>query len=155
MAQGTTVMTPVGEALIAKYGTLVGGWFIGTAAKYGLVIGEGRKVTKRMIMADILLMGLVVLLCRWLVLWMGLDPSGAATIAALVGLQSEPIIRLVRIKFLKRVEAELEAHVKGEVRQAAGIEQSARNLKEGVNAPTTAATMAKRAALEPVKGDEL
>lgn len=147
-------MSPLGEALIAKYGTLVGGWFIGTAAKYGLAIGEGRKVTRRMIMADILLMGLVVLLCRWLVQWIGLDPAGAATIAALVGLQSEPIIRLVRIKFLKRVELELEQHVKGEYRQAAGIEQSARNLQEGVNAPTTAAAMAKRAQVDQGNGSE-
>jgi hypothetical protein len=56
----------------------------------------------------------------------------------------------VRIKFLKRVEQELDEHVTGRVRQVAGIEQSARNLKEeGVNAPTTAAKMADIAMLPP------
>jgi hypothetical protein len=139
MAMGSGI-----EGLIAKYGPLVGGWMIGTGAKYGLVISEGRKVTGRMIVADLLLMGLVVLLSRWLVEWLNLNPAGAATIAAMIGIQSEPLIRMVRIKFLKRVEQELDEHVTGRVRQVAGIEQSARNLKEeGVNAPSTAAKMAE------------
>jgi hypothetical protein len=108
------------------------------------VISEGRKVTGRMIVADLLLMGLVVLLSRWLVEWLNLNPAGAATIAAMIGIQSEPLIRMVRIKFLKRVEQELDEHVTGRARQVAGIEQSARNLKEeGVNAPSTAAKMAE------------
>ncbi len=118
-------MTPWGEALIAKYGAIVVGWLIGTSAKYGLTLGEGRKVTPKMVVIDLLLMGFVVLLARWIIERLGLNPGDAATIAALIGLSSERIIRLVRHWFLKRSDEYLEQHVKGEIRQAAQIELSA------------------------------
>ncbi|WP_088183960.1 hypothetical protein [Sphingobium sp. Z007] len=118
-------MTPWGEALIAKYGAIVMGWAIGTAAKYGLMLGEGRRVTLKVLMIDVLLMGMVVLLARWVIARLGLNPSDAATAAALIGLASDRIVRMVRVWFLRRVDAELRDHVKGEIRQAAQIELSA------------------------------
>jgi hypothetical protein len=125
-------MTPWGEALIAKYGAIVVGWLIGTAAKYGLNLGEGRKVTPKMVIIDLLLMGFVVLLARWIIERMGLNPGDAATIAALIGLSSERLIRLVRHWFLKRADDYLEQHVKGEIRQAAQIELSANRAVEDI-----------------------
>lgn len=122
---GTAAMTPWVEMALAKYGTIVAGWVIGTAAKYGLTLGEGRKVTPRMILIDLLLMGFVVLLARWIIERLGLNAGDAATIAALIGLSSERIIRLVRQWFLKRADEYLEQHVKGEIRQAAQMEMSA------------------------------
>ena len=113
------------EAVIAKYGTIGVGWLIGTAAKYGLTLSEGRKITWKMVLIDLLLMGLVVLLSRWVIERLGLNPGDAATIAALIGLSSERIIRLVRQWFLKRADIYLEQHVKGEIRQAAQMELSA------------------------------
>ncbi len=121
----TWPMTPWGEALIAKYGAIVMGWAIGTAAKYGLMLGEGRRVTLKVLMIDVLLMGMVVLLARWVIARLGLNPSDAATAAALIGLASDRIVRMVRVWFLRRVDAELRDHVKGEIRQAAQIELSA------------------------------
>jgi len=118
-------MTPWAEALIAKYGAVVLGWLIGTAAKYGLMLGEGRKITLKVLLIDILLMGMVVLLARWVIARLGLNPSDAATCAALIGLASDRLIRMVRVWFLRRVDAELRDHVKGEVRQAAQIGLSA------------------------------
>lgn len=119
------------EALVAKYGTIIAGWVIGTAAKYGLTLSEGRKVTWKMVLIDLLLMGLVVLLSRWVIERLGLNAGDAATIAALIGLSSERIIRLVRQWFLKRADQYLEEHVKGEIRQAAQIELSAeRTIKD-------------------------
>lgn len=118
-------MTPWGEALIAKYGAVILGWLIGTAAKYGLMLGEGRRITVKVLLIDLLLMGMVVLLARWVIARLGLNPSDAATCAALIGLASDRIIRMVRVWFLKRVDAELRDHVKGEVRQAAQMELSA------------------------------
>lgn len=112
------------EALAAKYGTIMAGWLIGTAAKYGLTLSEGRKVTWKMVLIDLLLMGLVVLLSRWVIERLGLNAGDAATIAALIGLSSERIIRLVRQWFLKRADIYLEQHVKGEIRQAAQMELS-------------------------------
>lgn len=123
------------EALVAKYGTIVAGWVIGTAAKYGLTLSEGRKITWKMVLIDLLLMGLVVLLSRWVIERLGLNAGDAATIAALIGLSSERIIRLVRQWFLKRADIYLEQHVKGEIRQAAQLELSAeraiRDIAEG------------------------
>lgn len=124
-------MTPWGEALIAKYGTIFAGWAIGTAAKYGLTLGEGRKITPRMVLIDLLLMGLVVLLARWIIERMGLNAGDAATLAAMIGLCSDRIIRLARQCFLRQSANFLEQHVKGEIRQAAQLELSAeRNLND-------------------------
>lgn len=117
-------MTPWGEALIAKYGAIVMGWAIGTAAKYGLMLGEGRKISLKTLVIDLLLMGMVVLLARWVIARLGLNPSDAATCAALIGLSSDRLIRMVRVWFLKRVDAELRDHVKGEIRQTAQMEIS-------------------------------
>lgn len=120
------------EALVAKYGTIVAGWLIGTAAKYGLTLSEGRKVTWKMVLIDLLLMGLVVLLSRWVIERLGLNAGDAATIAALIGLSSERIIRLVRQWFLKRADIYLEQHVKGEIRQAAQLELSAERTLDDI-----------------------
>lgn len=120
------------EALAAKYGTIMAGWLIGTAAKYGLTLSEGRKVTWKMVLIDLLLMGLVVLLSRWVIERLGLNAGDAATIAALIGLSSERIIRLVRQWFLKRADAYLEQHVKGEIRQAAQMEISAERTLDDI-----------------------
>lgn len=120
------------EALVAKYGTIMAGWLIGTAAKYGLTLSEGRKVTWKMVLIDLLLMGLVVLLSRWVIERLGLNAGDAATIAALIGLSSERIIRLVRQWFLKRADQYLEEHVKGEIRQAAQMELSAERTLEDI-----------------------
>lgn len=130
--QGATAMTPWGEALIAKYGAVIAGWLIGTAAKYGLMLGEGRRITLKVLLIDVLLMGMVVLLARWVIARLGLNPSDAATCAALIGLSSDRIIRMVRIWFLKRVDAELRDHVKGEVRQAAQLELSSNRAVEDI-----------------------
>ncbi|MGA1851304.1 hypothetical protein VH570_10780 [Sphingobium sp. HT1-2] len=129
--QGAKPMTPWGEALIVKYGAILSGWAIGTAAKYGLMLGEGRKITIKVIMIDLLLMGMVVLLARWVIARLGLNPTDAATAAALIGLSSDRLIRMVRVWFLKRVDAELQQHVKAEIRQTAQMELSAeRNLTD-------------------------
>ena len=124
-------MTPWGEALVVKYGAIVTGWAIGTAAKYGLMLGEGRRVTLKVMLIDVLLMGMVVLLARWVIARLGLNPTDAATAAALIGLSSDRLIRMVRVWFLKRVDAELQQHVKAEIRQTAQMELSAeRNLSD-------------------------
>lgn len=134
MNGGGTAMTPWGEALIAKYGAVIMGWLIGTAAKYGLMLGEGRKITLKVLLIDLLLMGMVVLLARWVIARLGLNPSDAATCAALIGLASDRIIRMVRVWFLRRVDAELRDHVKGEVRQTAQIGLSANRAIEDIAA---------------------
>ncbi|MGA1810415.1 hypothetical protein VHN57_08655 [Sphingobium sp. WW5] len=129
--QGVTSMTPWGEALVVKYGAIVTGWAIGTAAKYGLMLGEGRRITLKVMLIDVLLMGMVVLLARWVIARLGLNPTDAATAAALIGLSSDRLIRMVRVWFLKRVDAELQQHVKAEIRQTAQMELSAeRNLSD-------------------------
>ena len=129
---GTQAMSPWVEVALAKYGAIVAGWLIGTAAKYGLTLGEGRKVTPKMVIIDLLLMGFVVLLARWIIERLGLNPGDAATIAALIGLSSERIIRLVRQWFLKNARDYLEEYVKGEIRQAAQMEISAERTLDDI-----------------------
>ncbi|WP_380873586.1 hypothetical protein [Sphingomonas sp. DBB INV C78] len=126
-------MSPWLESWIAKYGAILLGVVIGTSAKYGLTLVEGRKVTTRMIVADALLIGMVVLVARTVVVRLGLSDADAAMIAALFAVSSDRVIRLIRERFLRRVDAEarsIAAEQVGLARQVVQAEQSASNIIE-------------------------
>lgn len=115
------------EALLAKYGAIAVGLLFGTSAKYALALGEGRKVTTRMVVIDALLIGMIALLASEAVARLGASGHTAATVAALFAVSSDRLIRLVRTRFLQRVDAELRAQtnaIKGEVAQQIQVERS-------------------------------
>lgn len=115
------------EAFFAKYGAIAVGLLFGTSAKYALALGEGRKVTTRMVVIDALLIGMIALLASEAVARLGASGHTAATVAALFAVSSDRLIRLLRTRFLQRVDAELRSQtdaIKGEVAQQIQVERS-------------------------------
>lgn len=128
---GGTPMTPWIEGLAAKYGAIAFGVAAGTAAKYGLMMAEGRKLTARIFMTDVLLVGMVVLIASNAVERMGVDGQGAAMVAASIAIASDRVIAMLRTRFLRQVDAHLQAdfdRAKGELRQQVQLEVSGSNV---------------------------
>lgn len=120
-------MTPWGEALIAKYGWIAAGILFGFAAKYGLLMKRGKKITLRMVAADTLLVGMVSLIAFNLVARMGVEGEIAALIASLVAVGADRAVRLMTDRFWAQVDAALERDVaerKARLREEAQIELS-------------------------------
>lgn len=118
-------------AAVQRYEAVVLGIAIGTAAKYGMTLSEGRSVTWRGVIADILLMGFVALMALVATDRLGLTGNSATLCAALFAISSDRVVRLVRERFMRRVEASMEADIqqkKGELRNAIQTERSAKNL---------------------------
>jgi len=130
-------MTPWSEALIAKYGWIAAGILFGFAAKYGLLMKRGKKITLRMVGADILLVGMVSLIAFNLVSRMGVEGEIAALIASLVAVGADRAVRLMTDRFWAQVDAALErdmAERKARLREEAQIELSSeRALKDIVD----------------------
>jgi len=130
--------------LVAKYGAVLLGVSIGTAAKYGLSMGEGRKVTTGELISDLLLVPLICLIAAFIGIRLGADPMTMAVISAFCAVSSDRLIRMMRERFIQRVATEIDViqQHKGELRQSSQIELSAAHAREeGLNAPTAATSM--------------
>jgi hypothetical protein len=140
-SKGETPVSPWIEGIIVKYGAVLLGVSIGTAAKYGLSMHEGRQITTAEVISDLLLVPFLVLIAAFAGTKLGADPMMMTTLSAFVAISSDRLIRLLRQKFMQRVASEvemLERH-KGEARQLSQIDQSAAHARdEGLNAPTAA-----------------
>lgn len=124
-------MSPWIETLSAKYGAIGIGLLFGTGAKYALTLSEGRRLTIRMVAIDALLIGMVALIASNVVERAGVTGSSAAMISALFAVSSDRVIRLLRERFLRRVDAELQADIartKGMVREEVQTEISGRAI---------------------------
>lgn len=144
ISAGDRPVSPYFESLIAKYGAVLLGVSIGTAAKYSLSMGEGRKITAAEVVSDLLLAPMMVLISATIGARLGADPMTMTTVAAFVAVSSDRFIRMLRDKFMQRAAAEIDLinRQKGEQRQLGQIEQSAAHLRdEGLNAPTAATSM--------------
>lgn len=99
----------------AKYGPTIAGLAIGTAAKYGLALNEGRPLTWRGVLADLLLLGILGLLAiaiSELVAQVTRTPIGTdfrVLIGSLAAVSSDRLVRLARDRFVDRVGANLAA----------------------------------------------
>jgi len=99
----------------AKYGPTIAGLAIGTAAKYSLALTEGRKLTWRGVLADVLLLGMLGLLAiaisdgaaRIVGVTVGTDYR--VLIGSLAAVCSDRLVRLARDRFFKRVAEEIGA----------------------------------------------
>ncbi|MGO1303186.1 MAG: hypothetical protein ACTMKV_00210 [Sphingomonas parapaucimobilis] len=97
----------------AKYGATIAGLAIGTAARYGLALSEGRTLTWRGVLADLLLLGMLGLLAiaisdgaaRAVGVTVGTDYR--VLVGSLAAVCSDRLVRLVREHFMKRVSEEL------------------------------------------------
>lgn len=116
---GARTMSPYVEGLIAKYGAVVLGVGAGTAAKYKLSMGEGRKLTWGEVASDLLLLPMIILIAAYIGAKLGAEPHLQAVMAAFLAVSSDRLIRLLRERFIQRVDQQtrLPANELGEVRQ--------------------------------------
>ena len=103
-------MSPWFEAFVAKYGGITLGIGIGTAAKWALTLAEGRSLTWRMITIDFLLAPMVALMTVYASGRLGMDPQTGAMLGALFAVTSDRVVRLIRVRFLQKVDQEFEAY---------------------------------------------
>lgn len=103
MTEPTTLI----GAAAAKYGPVGVGLAIGTAAKYGIALKEGRRPTFRELLADLLLQGVLALIAVMISEQLSLSGNSQAFVAALVALNSHRLVKLARDVFFRKVEAEL------------------------------------------------
>lgn len=147
---GCHPMTPWLEAVAAKYGAIAVGLAVGTGAKYGLTLVEGRKITLRLIIIDALLIGMVALLAATACEKLHIDGNAAAMVSALFAVSSDRVLRMLRERFLRRVDVELRALAeehKAELRGEVQAEMSASNIIDDHitgSAPATYVTLRPR-----------
>ncbi|MEO7466732.1 MAG: hypothetical protein ABIV36_06955 [Sphingobium limneticum] len=126
METATVSLSPWIEAAVVKYGWIWVGVGFGFAAKYGLLMKRGKPVTVRMIVADMLLIGMVVLIAFNIIVKFGLHGEAAALVTSLVAVGADRGIRLLTDRFWRQVDAALPdmAQLRGEIRQADQIDRS-------------------------------
>ena len=96
----------------AKYGPTGVGLLIGTAAKYGLTLSEGKQVTWGGLIADLLLLGMLGLIAILIADYFDLTGNARVLAGALAAVSSDRLVRLARDRFMRRVEDELETTAK-------------------------------------------
>jgi len=96
---------------IARNAPIIVGLGIGTAAKYGLTLSEGRKLNLRSILADMLLLGMLGLLAVTIADWCNLTGNARVLVGALSAVSSDRLVRLARDRFVKKVESDLGAAI--------------------------------------------
>ncbi|MDF1506368.1 hypothetical protein, partial [Roseisolibacter sp. H3M3-2] len=104
---GRDTMSPWVEALLAKYGAVIIGLLFGTSAKYALAMIEGQKVTIRMLVIDVLAIGMIAIVAMSAVERAGASGSTAALLVALIAVSSDRLLRLLREIFLRRLDRAL------------------------------------------------
>lgn len=99
--------------LAAKYGPTGIGLVIGTAAKYGLTLSEGKPLSVRGIAGDLLLLGILGFIAIFIGdvagRIFGLEVSNDIRVltGSLAAVSSDRLVRLAREYFLRRTESEL------------------------------------------------
>lgn len=119
------------DAAVQRYGAVVLGVAIGTAAKYGMSLSEGQEVSWRGVLVDVLLMGFVALMALVATDRLGLVGNSATLCAALFAISSDRVVRLVRERFLRKVaqfERDELAQKTGELRNFVQTEVSANRV---------------------------
>lgn len=95
------------ETLVARYGAIVVGLAIGTAAKYGLQLSDGKRLTLRGLVIDALLLGMLSLIAIVVADQFNLQGNLRVGCGALAAVSGDRLIRLVRDRFLKDVEGQM------------------------------------------------
>jgi hypothetical protein len=124
-------MTPMFEAMLAKYGWVLIGVTVGFAAKYALLIKKGVKVRAWLVFADLLLLPLVALIAFWLATRVGWDAEACALLSAFCAVSADRLVKLLTDRFLARVDSEVRAiadETIGKVKQAVANEQAGQRI---------------------------
>lgn len=130
---GNFPVSPWIEGLAAKYGAVLLGVSIGTAAKYGLTLGEGRPITWREVASDLLLVPMICLIAAFGATRLGAEVTTISVMSAFLAVSSDRAIRMLRDRFMQRVSAEVDllGKKKGELRQLSQMEISKRRVVDG------------------------
>ena len=91
-----------------RYGPIAIGLGIGTAAKQGLAIGDGKPFRWRDLFADILLLGFLGLFAISVSDQFQLTGNARVLMGALVAVSSDRLVRAVRKRFEQRVASEID-----------------------------------------------
>lgn len=92
---------------VTKYGAIVGGLAIGTAAKYGLALTDGKRLTLKGAVADLLLLGMLGLMAVLFSEALHLTGNAKVLVGALAAVSSDRLIRLARDRFLKAADGQM------------------------------------------------
>ena len=92
----------------ARYGPIVVGLGIGTAAKQGLALSDGRPLSWRGFAADILLLGFLGLVAVSVADQFQLTGNAKVLMGAMAAVSSDRLVRAVRKKFEQRVAVEID-----------------------------------------------
>lgn len=95
------------SAAVARYGAIGTGLLIGIAARNGLTLSEGGRLTRRALCADLLLFGMLGVIGIAIGDWLKLSSDDRVLLGTLIGVSGERLVRLARAAFLKRVSAEV------------------------------------------------
>lgn len=106
-AMENNAVSPWFEAALAKYGWVVVWAIFGFAAKYGLLIKKGKPVTARMVVADTLTLGVVVLIALNIIEKLGVRGEAGALVTALIAVGADRGIRMLADRFWRQVGATL------------------------------------------------
>ncbi|GEM_PF-6062488 len=100
---------PVGplESWLVRNGAIIVGLGIGTAAKYGLTLTEGRKLTWKGLLIDLLLLGMLGVIAITIADWCSLTGNPRVLVGALSAVSSDRLVRLARDRFMKKAETDL------------------------------------------------
>lgn len=121
-------MTPVFEAMLAKYGWVWVGVTVGFAAKYALLIKKGVRVRPWLVFADILLLPLVALIAYWLATRIGWDSEARALLSAFCAVSADRLVKLLTDRFLSRVDSEVRAIAEETI---GAVRQEVQTVKSG------------------------
>lgn len=92
---------------LVRNSAILAGLAIGTAAKYGLTLTEGRKLSWRGVVADMLLLGMLGLLAIIIADACQLAGNARVLAGALSAVSSDRLIRLARDRFLRKIESDI------------------------------------------------
>lgn len=92
---------------IVRNAAILAGLAIGTAAKYGLTLTEGRKLSARGAIADLLLLGMLGLLAIIIADFFHLAGNARVLVGALSAVSSDRLIRLARDRFMQKVATDI------------------------------------------------
>lgn len=116
------------KAAVAKYGPVVIGVVLGSAAKYGRALALGEPITKRQIIGHFMMMGVVGLAASMAVNVAGItDPSAVAFASAVFAIASNDIVKYIATRAWKRFFQESD-QILGDLRNEVQAHASASEL---------------------------
>ncbi|WP_293970270.1 hypothetical protein [Sphingomonas sp.] len=92
-----------------RYGPIAVGLAAGTAAKYARALNDGRPISRRQVIADLLRLGILGIVAATISGKLGLSGNWQALASAYLALGSDRLIQLIADRFDRRLVAMVDA----------------------------------------------